>query len=242
MLALTSVSRHLVEQIPIEPPVISAEELRAAIPALAALPDASLRRIAMVAVERRYARGATLYRAGDPADGLYLILSGRVRVSRETSTRVALLHAEEQGGVLAEIPVFGGGPFPASARAFVGTRCAHLPVAAVQRLLAEDSAFVRFALARLAERARGLLGRIDELTARTIGARVAEFMLTQASSSGDAFTLGMSQEELARELGTAREVVVRAIGALVASGAIARAGRSRFTVRRLTLLRALASR
>ena len=212
-------------------------------PALARVADATLRRLAASVVERRVAKGATLFRAGDPADGLYIVLAGRVRVSRESAAHVELLHTEDVGGVLGEIPVFGGGPFPATAVAQTATRCAHVPIAAVERLLTEDPPFVRFALARMAERSRALLRRIDELTATTITARVAAYVLDRAGDASNAsFTLGMSQEELARELGTAREVVVRALRALVDAGAIVRSGRSRFTVVNAAVLRAMAAR
>ena len=223
--------------------MITADELQASIPDLEALPGPTLERIAAMVVRRRYAAGAVLYRAGDRADGLYFILDGRVRVSRETSAHAELLHVETAGGVLGEIPVFGGGPFPATASAAEATVCAHLEVAGVERLLNEDAAFARFALRRLAERGRGLLRRIDELTATTITARVADYVRSRSEKSlGDEFILGMSQEELARELGTAREVIVRALRALIAAGAIERAGRSRFRVRRLATLRAMGSR
>ena len=192
-------------------------------------------------MERRYAKETTLFRAGEPADGLYIVLAGRVRVSRQCADHIELLHTEEVGGVLAEIPVFGGGPFPATAVAQATTRCAHLPVAAVEQLLVDDPVFVRFALARLAERSRALLRRIDELTTTTITARVAGYVLARASEAGGMrFALGMSQEELARELGTAREVIVRALRALVDAGAITRSGRSRFAAGDVALLRAMA--
>jgi CRP/FNR family transcriptional regulator len=223
--------------------VTLADELRATISGFAdALPDATIARVASAAIERRYARGQTLFHAGEAANGLYLVLTGRVRVSRATHTRVELLHVEEPGGVLGEIPVFGGGEFPATAIAAVPTRCAHLPLGAVERLLREDPPFARFALRRLAIRARGLLRRIDELTATTITSRVAAFLLARAEASTGDFTLGMSQAEVAAELGTAREVIVRSLGHLVQRGAIARTGRSRFVVKRLTMLRAIAGR
>ena len=213
-------------------------------PLLGELPEATLGRIARVAQERRYARGATLYRAGDVADGLYIVLSGRVHVTREAldAESSEFLHAEGAGGVLGEIPVFGGGPFPATARAAEASRCAYLPIQLVERLIREDSEFARYALRRLAVRARSLLRRIDELTATTITARVAEHLLSRAESLGSDVTLGMSQEALARELGTVREVVVRALRSLVDAGAIARTGRSRFVLKRPAVLRAIASR
>ena len=218
-------------------------ELLAFIDGLDALPPATVERLARAAVEGRYARRATLFRAGDAANGLYFVLGGRVRVSRETGTRTELLHVEEAGGVLGEIPVFGGGVFPATAIAAIATRCAHLPTPAVERLLREEPAFARFALRRLAVRARSLLHRIDELTATTITTRVAAFVLARAEAAhGGELTLGMSQTELAAELGTAREVIVRSLGALVEAGAIARTGRSRFVLKRLATLRAIAGR
>ena len=67
--------------------MISPDELRRVVPALSDLPDAMSRRIAEMAVERRYHRGANLYRTGDRANGLYILLSGRVRVARETAGR-----------------------------------------------------------------------------------------------------------------------------------------------------------
>ena len=222
--------------------MISVEQLRGALTALGELPEATLMRLAGAARERRYAKGAILYRAGDRADGLYIVLSGRVHVTRETTNRAAFLHVESEGGVLGEIPVFGGGTFPATACAVMPTRCVHLPTEAIDRLIGDDPAFARFALRRLAQRAHGLLRRIDELTATTITARVAGYLLIRAESLGSDFTLGMSQEALAGELGTAREVIVRALRALVAAGAIERTGRSRFVVRRAALLRAIASR
>jgi CRP-like cAMP-binding protein len=220
--------------------VIDARRLRAGIPAFDGLPDGTLSRIAALVVERKYARGAVLFRSGSTADGLYFVLSGRVHVSRETRSRSEFLHAEAAGGVLGEIPAFGGGPFPATARAVAATTCGYLSRQAIERLLTEDPGFARFAVRRLAERAMALLRRIDELTATTITSRLADYLLDRyAASDSDGFTLGMSQEALASELGTAREVVVRGLAALVRSGAIARSGRSRFTVRDEATLRAM---
>jgi predicted transcriptional regulator len=53
-------------------------------------------------------------------------------------------------------------------------------------------------------------------------------------------TLGGTQQEVAEELGTVREVVVRAVRALCESGAIEPAGRGRYRVRDAARLRELA--
>jgi CRP/FNR family transcriptional regulator len=196
-------------------------------------------RIEALGIRCRFRPKQALFRAGGPADALYFILSGRVRVSREMADHVELLHSESAGGVLAEIPVFGGGAFPATAIATEPTLCIKLPIAAVRRFLREEPEFAAYAVARLAVRAQSLLRRIDELTASTVAMRVAAHVLARASDGP--FSLGISQAALADEIGTAREVVVRAIAALVRAGALRRVGRSRFEVANLSVLRAMAA-
>jgi len=208
-------------------------------PTFARLPAHIRERIAASAISCRFRPRQVVFRAGDVADGLYIVISGRVRVSRETAHHVEMLHSESAGGVLGEIPVFGGGRFPATAVATEPTLCAKLPIEAVERLLREHGDFARFAIARLATRAQSLLQRIDELTSKTITARLAEHLSRRITSDGEA-TLGMSQAALAEELGTAREVVVRALAALVLAKAIRRVGRSRFAVVDRSLLRSIA--
>jgi CRP-like cAMP-binding protein len=220
---------------------IAPETLRAMLPGLESVDERAVLQLARASSSRSYRTNAVLYRAGDIADGLYVVTSGRVIVRREAASRSEMLHTERAGGVLGEIPVFGGGRFPATASALEPTRCCVVPVAVVQRLLRDEPSFARFALQRMAARAQSLLRRIDELTASTVTARLAAFVAARAADSATAdFTLGMTQSELAAELGTAREVIVRGIARLIEAGAIARTGRSRFAVRRLATLRAIA--
>lgn len=220
---------------------ITAEKLRSVLPGLETVSDRALEHLAQASSLRSYEPKAVLYRAGDLADGLYVVMAGHVVVRRETVARSEMLHTERAGGVLGEIPVFGGGRFPATATALERTQCSHIPVALVYRLLREEPTFARFALQRMVTRAQSLLQRIDELTASTVTARLAAFVSERADQSVSAeFTLGRTQAQLATELGTAREVIVRGIATLIDAGAIARTGRSRFVVRRLSILRSLA--
>lgn len=223
--------------------MISARQLRDTVAGFDAMSARTSERIALLATERRYPANGVLYRAGDVADGLYFLLAGRVRVSRSARGRERVLHGESAGGVLGEIPVLGGGTFPATAVALERTRCAWLSAAAVNRLLDEEPEFARYAVTRLAARARSLMRRIDELTATTVVVRVARHVLTcaEAATTSD-FTLGVSQEALAADLDTAREVIVRALAVLIEIRLIRRTGRSRFAVVSPEALRLFAGR
>lgn len=220
---------------------ISAEQLTASLPGLETISGRAVAKIAQASSVRAFRPKQILFRAGDAADGLYLVLSGRVLVLRATGARQQVLHSESAGGVLGEIPVFGSIPFPATAVALEHTRCAHIPIVVIQRLVEAEPTFAQFALRRMATRAQSLLRRIDELTASTIVARLASYIATRASQTNTReFSLGVTQDQLATELGTAREVVVRGLSALIDAGAIERAGRARFIVRRAATLRSIA--
>jgi CRP/FNR family transcriptional regulator len=200
-----------------------------------------VRRLAAADVIRSYQRGAVLFRAGVARAALHFVLSLRVRVARRVESGSSVLHFEEAGGVLGEIPVFGGGAYPATATAAEAVRCAVLAGATVERLLAEEPEFARFALHRIARRARSVLERLDELSDFSVKARVAGDLLARAEIAGErTLDLGMSQSALAERVGTAREVVVRSLRALCDDGALRRDGRSRFVVLDEQRLRALA--
>jgi CRP-like cAMP-binding protein len=205
---------------------------------LPGLSDSARARVLAAATPCRFRGNQSLFRSGEPANALFFLISGRVRVSRETARHIELLHTEQSGGVLGEIPMFGGGVYPATAIATEPTQCLRLSRAEVERLLNAEPEFARYALTRMAQRAQSFLHRIDELTATTIAARVAAHVAARATDG--AFDLGMSQAALAEDIGTAREVVVRALRALVDAGAIRRMGRSRFEIANWAILRSLA--
>lgn len=199
------------------------------------------RRVAAASVIRRYPRRAVLFRAGDAPAALHFVLTGRVRVARRGNGGSTVLHFEEAGGVLGEIPVFGGGSYPATASAAASVCCAVLSAAVVERLLAEEPEFARFALRRIARRARVVLDRLDQLSGYSVTARLAEHLLGLAEAGGNRhLELGMSQAALADRLGTAREVLVRSLRTLCAEGAIRRVGRASFDVANADRLRDLA--
>jgi CRP/FNR family transcriptional regulator len=209
--------------------------------ALAGLPARVARRVVGAAIQRNYPRRAVLFRAGDAPASLHFVLAGRVRVARRVEGASSVLHFEEAGGVLGEVPAFGGGAYPATATAVEPVRCAELSHDVIERLLREEPEFARFALARMATRARVLLQRLDELSAYTVTARLAGYLEQTATRNRiGTIELGMSQAALADQLGTAREVLVRSLRALCRAGAIRRIGRSRFAVADPELLRAMA--
>lgn len=194
------------------------------------------------AVERTFAAGEVLYLAGSPAQYLYLVLDGRVRLLRESHGRTIVIHAEEAGGSLGEVPLFEGTTYPATAMAAEPTRALVLPRDAILETVRTEPAFAIAVLARLAARVRHLVDVLDRNTSQPILARLAEHVLSRsAAASGRAFTLGASQQQVAEELATVRELIVRGLRTLRDRGAIVARGGGRYCVADEVLLRRIAA-
>ena len=220
-------------------------------PAPSPLPDLPLfrhlapeaRRVLAAAPRRRFRRGQTLWTAGADADGLAVVLSGRVRVVRAPDGRQYGVHTEGAGGTLGEVPFFAGGRYPATALAAEPTVCLWLDRATLARAVAADPELALRWLGRLALRVRGLVERLDEQTARTVEQRLAAFMLERhAAARGQPFPLASTQAEAAEELGTVREVLVRTLRRFREAGLVESPARGRYRVRDQRGLARLAAR
>jgi CRP/FNR family transcriptional regulator len=160
-----------------------------------------------------------------------VVVEGRVRVLRDADGRRHVVHTEGPGGTLGEVPLFAGGTYPATAVAVEPTTCALLTPAALHRAVADEPAVAFLLLGRLATRVRDLVQRLDDRSTRGVTARVAAYLLARASRDpASPLSLGMTQLALAEELGTVREVVVRALAELRRQGAIASLGGGRFAI------------
>lgn len=201
------------------------------------------RELAARAVERRYKAGESIFSAGDAARGMYVLTRGRVRVVREGAGRRHVLHEEGPGGTLGEVPLFEGGGYPAAAIAAEETACLLIGREAIAAAMRADPELSWRFLGRLAARVRTLVERLDRVTARSVPQRLAMLLLVRhqaAGRDGTSVTLGGTHQSIAEELGTVREVVVRAVRTLCTTGAIQSLGGGRYRVRDARKLRELA--
>lgn len=212
------------------------------LPLFADLSPATRARLSAGSALRHFPAGATLFRAGDAVTGLYVVLSGRVRVVRSRDGRQSVVHSEETGGTLAEVPLFAGGGLPATAIADVDTRCLHIPKELLAQVMRDDPDVAQLFLRRLALRVRQVVDRLDRLSTQSVTSRLAALLLARSDGvANHPFSLGMTQAAAAEELGTVREVLVRAITSLRREGLIAPAGRGQFVIRNVEALRRRAS-
>jgi CRP-like cAMP-binding protein len=199
------------------------------LPLLAGLDDCALDSIVRGAAIREWKAGSSLWRQGTPARDLYLILEGRVRILRTRNGRQYVVHHEEAGGTLGEVPLFDGGAYPATAVAASHVRCLVVPAAVLRSAMAADARLADRLLGRLSGRVRHLVGRLHDATVGTVRSRLAAHLLARATTSRTrTFTLAGTQAQVAEELGTVREVLTRELAMLRNTRVIQSSGRGRF--------------
>lgn len=221
------------------PSSLTADELRS-ISGFRALSQSAASALVSHARVRSFSPNESLFREGDASHGIFVVLEGEVRVVRSSRGRRHVFHTERRGGTLGEAPFFDGQPYPASAMAMTPVRALYLERGDVERVLRTNPGIARFFLSRLAGRVRVLLDRVDGLATANVETRLAEYLLERSAQSGST-TIAITQESLAEELGTVREVVMRVLRALRERELIRSAGRGKIEVVDAARLRVIVS-
>lgn len=180
----------------------------------------ALESLAGVAEFRQLDKGQMLFLAGEPARGLFVIVSGSIRAFRVNARgREQTIHVESAGATLAEVPVFDDGNYPATAVAEEPSEVLFLSKADVQRFLTAHPAVALTALRLMAGRLRSHAELVDSLALKDVGQRLARILLAEARAQR-ARDLDFSNQQLAARIGSVREVVSRTLSRLAHSGLI----------------------
>lgn len=199
----------------------------------AELSEKELNFIAERALPRHVKAGEGIFSEGEPCDGLYVVESGAIKIFKISSSgREQVLTVEGAGGSVAELPVFDGGDYPASAAALSDSQLLFVSKKDFQALCLEHPQVALKVLKVVGSRLRKLVGIIEELSFTTVRHRLAALLLRLAERRGQRtprgveFTLRGSNQELAAHIGTVRELVSRNLSRLQAEGLVKLEGKT----------------
>ena len=192
------------------------------VPFFAVLGEEELRRLAGHCVVRHLRREELLFSEGDRCDGMFVVQSGAIKVFKMADTgREQVLVIERAGSTVGELPVFDGGNLPASAAALEDSSLLFLPKREFLSLCRQNSE-VAFAVIRsLAWRFRYMTALVEELSLKEVSHRLARFLRDRAlavgirTKRGVEFPLEETNQQIAAEIGTVRDLVSRNLRRLV---------------------------
>ncbi|HZT71325.1 MAG TPA: Crp/Fnr family transcriptional regulator [Terriglobia bacterium] len=203
------------------------------VPLFADLTERELSLLADRALSREYQPGEIIFSEGDPCEGLYVVQSGNVKIFNTSSSgREQVLHIEKAGNSLAELPVFDGGSYPASTSAIGKCKLLFISKKDLRKLCMERPEVSLKVLKVVSSRLRQLVSIIEELSFTTVRNRLASWLLQQAKTSGRQtaqgieFNLALSNQELAFQIGTVRELVSRNLSYFQSEGMLKIQGRT----------------
>lgn len=192
---------------------------------LSSLSSAELQTLAARTVRKLFSTGELLFSEGEPCNGLHIVARGKVRIFKTSvNGREQVLAVNVPGESIAELPVFDGGPFPASASAIEDTEIAFISRRDFNAYCLEHPEVPLKVLTVVGARLRRLVGIIEELSFTTVRQRLISTLIKLAESEGRKtergieFELPATHQELASQLGTVRELVSRNLMRLHAEG------------------------
>jgi len=184
------------------------------------LPLEDLKKIVSQSFCREIPAGEYVIQEGDEAQSAYFVLTGKMEV-----LRTGLSGREQVLALLDPGMGFNTAPFfleeksnPASVRAIVPAEALVIPGMQFMALLAEVRSFNNLVMRDYCEHLKLLAARVEELGLYSVRARLARFLLGQADRQAD--PLRWTQDEIARQIGTVRDVVGRSLRSLEAEGLI----------------------
>ncbi len=176
-----------------------------------ALPRAVRDRLLDVALIRDHTKGYQVFGPDNVPDSLIFLYDGTIRVSQTSGNgRDIVLYRVDAGEscVLTTACMLAEEAYSAEGLAETNISVVVLPKASFDRLVADEPAFRSFVFAAYSRRLIDLLRVVDDVAFGRIDVRLAERLLVLAGGDKE---IAATHQEIASELGTAREVISRVL-------------------------------
>src|SRR5271157_3933427 len=161
----------------------SAISLLKRVPVFSSLSDQEFEFLGAHLVQRRFGAGEIIFTEGESCAGLYVVQTGNVRIFKSSAGgREQVLAIDGPGSSIAELPVFDGGDYPASAQAITACSLLFVSKQDFQSLCLQHPQVALKVLREVGGRLRKLVGIIEELSFTTVRHRLAAMLVRLAKS------------------------------------------------------------
>lgn len=176
------------------------------------LDPATLEEIRKAATRHRFSAGEIIFSEYDQGTGLWIIEKGWIKVVKYSlSGREQVLHYLGPGETLNLIGVFTSKPNPASVITLEPSVLHHIPRQVILDLIDHHPDLAKLIIADLAERVTHLVSMVEDLSLRSVEARLARYILGHRETGPMSRQRWATQSEIAARVGTVPDVLNRVL-------------------------------
>jgi CRP/FNR family cyclic AMP-dependent transcriptional regulator len=207
------------------------------LPFFARLDEDALLEIVSHVQERTFSPGRVILFEGEPCQAVYFVVQGLVRTRRlSLDGREQVLAYLGSGEPFNLVPALDGSPNLATVDAVTDTTLYTIPCQRFHLIMRYHPQVALAVLEHLAAEVRRLSDMVEDLALHPVRTRLARFLLAQAEGTQTP-QRRWTQEEIAAQIGTVREMVGRTLRAFANEGLIRRQRRRLVVVDRAGLER-----
>jgi CRP/FNR family cyclic AMP-dependent transcriptional regulator len=180
------------------------------------LPPSGVERLATITAASTYPKGATLFVEGQNARGVFILCSGRVKLSTSSiDGRTLIVRISEPGEVLGLPATVTGKPYELSAEVIEPTQANFIARADFLKFLRENGEVSLRVAQQLGETYHAAVAEMRSIgLSHSASQKLARFVLDWCEGHGEGSaeiraTLTLTHEEIAQVIGASRETVTR---------------------------------
>lgn len=186
---------------------------------------------------QEYSKGETIFVSHDPANKMFLIIDGEIKISKIMSDgKEQILYIYDNGDFVGGHNILSGDMYEYSAYALVTTKVLTISARAVDKVLKNNKEFLSTLLAQSFERIRKAENLIDRLSVVSTDVKVAKLLKNliqlygKVTKDGILVSYSITQEELGSLAGISRETISRKLNQFVDEGIISMVARGKILV------------
>ncbi|MGM0417375.1 MAG: Crp/Fnr family transcriptional regulator [Thermodesulfobacteriota bacterium] len=173
-----------------------------------------IKKIVKISSVHKYSAKQIIFFDNDPAEGLYLVKTGRVKIFKMSEEgKEQVLHIFSEGEPFGEVAVFSSTNFPANSEAVEDSEIIYIPKTGLLKIFKEDPSTAMNILAVLSIRLKQFTKLIEDLTLKELPERLAAYILQQDDIQGSSgkIILEFSKGQLSKILGSTQESLSRTL-------------------------------
>lgn len=175
---------------------------------------------------RRFSRGQTIFRVGDPCEEFHVTVMGQVKLFALSSNgQEKVIEIIGPGGTFAEALMFTGRPYIVTAQALTDALVLSVAKAVVMAEIENDPRFCLRMLAGISRRLHGLVRDVEDYTLSSGAQRIIGYLLRDVGEAADqhggvTVSLPVSKATIASRLSLTPEYFSRVLHELEEEGLI----------------------